>query len=190
MIMSTTPATLERIYTVPLREAFDVPRFKRTPRAIKILRAFIERHMKAHGMKIVLSQALNEHLWARSIQKPPRRVKVRLVSESGVVNAYLADEKETEAKKKEKAAKASAAKTARKEESAKKKAAVSAAKAPVKAVSAEVKKTSAATPASKHQEHVSAPHTHDKVTPAHAHTTHATGGEVKGGKHTERKEKK
>ncbi|RJS67998.1 hypothetical protein CW680_00760, partial [Candidatus Bathyarchaeota archaeon] len=36
----------ERIYTVPLREAWRSPRQRRAPRAIRILRSFIERHMK------------------------------------------------------------------------------------------------------------------------------------------------
>ena len=70
-----------------------MPRNKRVPRAVKILRAFIARHMKADGEKIALSEALNKHLWRSSIQKPPRRVKVRLIKEEGSRHAYLADEK-------------------------------------------------------------------------------------------------
>ncbi|MEW6035379.1 MAG: 50S ribosomal protein L31e, partial [Candidatus Micrarchaeota archaeon] len=94
-------AKLERIYTVPLGEAYEAVRRKRTPRAVKILREFIGRHMKADGERIVLSQALNTHLWVRSIQKPPRRVKVRLIKDEGFVRAYLADEKVEEPKKKD-----------------------------------------------------------------------------------------
>jgi large subunit ribosomal protein L31e len=93
-------AKLERIYTVPLGDAYETVRNKRTPRAVKILRAFITRHMKADGMRILLSGGLNSHLWARSIQKPPKRVKVRLIKDDGTVRAYLADEK-IEAPKKE-----------------------------------------------------------------------------------------
>ena len=93
---------LERIYTVPLGDAYEVPRNKRVPRAVKILRAFIARHMKADGEKIALSEALNKHLWRSSIQKPPRRVKVRLIKEEGSIHAYLADEKIEEKKKEEK----------------------------------------------------------------------------------------
>lgn len=89
---------LERIYTVPLGEAYEQTRNKRVPRAIKILREFIGRHMKADGEKILLSEALNKSLWVRSIQKPPRRVKVRLVKDEGVIRAYLPDEKAEEKK--------------------------------------------------------------------------------------------
>jgi large subunit ribosomal protein L31e len=94
-------AKLERIYTVPLGDAYETVRNKRTPRAVKILRAFIERHMKSDGARILLSENLNSHLWVRSIQKPPRRVKVRLIKDEGVVRAYLADEKIAEPKKKD-----------------------------------------------------------------------------------------
>lgn len=92
---------LERIYTVPLGDAYDVSRNKRVPRAVKILRAFIARHMKADGEKVTLSEALNKHLWRGSIQRPPRRVKVRLIKDEGFIRAYLADEKIEPPKKKE-----------------------------------------------------------------------------------------
>lgn len=92
---------LERLYTVPLGDAYETIRNKRVPRAVKILRTFIGRHMKADGEKITLSNALNTYLWKRSIQKPPRRVKVRLVKDEGFIRAYLADEKIEEPKKKE-----------------------------------------------------------------------------------------
>ncbi len=92
-------AKLERIYTVPLGDAYETVRRKRTPRAVKILREFIGRHMKADGERILLSGGLNSFLWAKSIQKPPRRVKVRLIKDEGVIRAYLADEKVEEPKK-------------------------------------------------------------------------------------------
>jgi large subunit ribosomal protein L31e len=91
---------LERIYTVPLREAYEAVRYKRTPRAVKLLRAFMKRHMKADGERITISAALNDYLWMRSIKKPPRKVKVRLVKDAGFIRAYLADEKIIEPKKK------------------------------------------------------------------------------------------
>jgi len=92
-------AKLERIYTVPLGEAYEAVRNRRVPKAVKILREFAARHMK--GERVVLSEALNKHLWQKSIQKPPRRVKVRLIKEDGMINAYLADEKVEEKPKKE-----------------------------------------------------------------------------------------
>jgi len=77
----------EREYTIPLRRAWIAPRWKRTPRAIRIVRAFIQRHMKAE--KVVISPELNELIWARGIKKPPRRVRVKAVKdEEGVVTIY------------------------------------------------------------------------------------------------------
>ncbi|MFH0737537.1 MAG: 50S ribosomal protein L31e [Candidatus Micrarchaeota archaeon] len=90
---------LERIYTIPLRKAYETVRRKRVPRAVKILREFIGRHMKADGERILISKGLNAHLWVRSIMKPPRRVKVRLIKDEGVIRAYLHDEKIEEPKK-------------------------------------------------------------------------------------------
>ena len=91
---------LERVYTVPLGDAYEAVRYKRTSRAVKLLRAFIARHMKQEDERITISAALNEHLWQRSIKKPPRRVKVRLVKDAGFIRAYLSDEKVVEPKKK------------------------------------------------------------------------------------------
>jgi len=93
---------LERIYTVPLGEAYEAIRNKRAGKAVKILREFAGRHMKAEEEDVALSMALNEFIWKRSIQKPPRKVKVRLIKENGKVKAYLADEKIEEPKKEDK----------------------------------------------------------------------------------------
>lgn len=112
-------AKLERIYTVPLGGAYEAVRRKRVPTAVKMLRAFITRHMKAAGERIVISQALNTSLWGRSIQKPPRKVKVRLIKEDGSIRAYLADEKIEEPKKAEKKDEKKAEKREEKKEPAK-----------------------------------------------------------------------
>lgn len=84
---------LERIYTIPLGKAYESARNKRAPKAIKILRDFAVKHMKAEDGNVFLSEALNKYIWQRSIQKPPRKVKVRLIKDEGAVSAYLADEK-------------------------------------------------------------------------------------------------
>lgn len=83
----------ERIYTVPLGDAFEAIRNKRAPRAVKIVKEFVARNMKATGEQILISNALNSYIWERSIQKPPRRVKIRVIKTEGKINAYLHDEK-------------------------------------------------------------------------------------------------
>ena len=90
---------LERIYMVPLAAAFEYKRTNRVPRAVKVLRQFISRHMKTEIDSVLLSNALNSKLWERSIQKPPRRVKVRAIRKEGVTHVYLPDEATEDEKK-------------------------------------------------------------------------------------------
>jgi large subunit ribosomal protein L31e len=79
----------ERIYTIPFRKVWATPRGKRSPRASRMLRDFVRRHMKTEDVEI--SNEVNEELWARSIKKPPREIKVRLVKDKeGRVIVYPA----------------------------------------------------------------------------------------------------
>ncbi len=68
----------ERVFTVPLRKAFLKERTKRAKKAIEIIRQFLERHMKG---EVRIGASINESVWARGIQKPPRRVRVHAVKE-------------------------------------------------------------------------------------------------------------
>lgn len=96
----------ERFYTIPLRKAWLMARRKRAPRAMRIIRSFVEKHMKIGATKaeeketdeeeeeerLIISAELNEKIWARGIQKPPRRIKVRVVKDSeGTVTVYPAE---------------------------------------------------------------------------------------------------
>ena len=79
----------ERLYTIPFRKVWATPRGKRTPRASRMLREFVKRHMKVENVEI--SNEVNEELWARGIRKPPREIKVRLVKDKeGRVIVYSA----------------------------------------------------------------------------------------------------
>jgi large subunit ribosomal protein L31e len=69
----------ERILTIPLRKAWDLPRTKRVPGAIRIIRTFVQRHMRAEPEDIWIDPRVNEELWARGIQKPPRRIKIKAI---------------------------------------------------------------------------------------------------------------
>jgi len=66
----------ERVYVVPLRDAYRAPLTKRAKVAIRIVREFAKRHTKADVVKI--SPEVNEVVWARGIKHPPRRIKVRI----------------------------------------------------------------------------------------------------------------
>ena len=81
----------ERIYTVPLRRAYWTgSRLRRSNRAVRILRKFVERHMKPE--EIVILAEVNEKIWSRGIQKPPRRIRIRATKNSdNLVRVYLAE---------------------------------------------------------------------------------------------------
>jgi ribosomal protein L31E len=106
-------ATLERIYTIPLGDAYEAVRNKRGKRAIALIRAFALRHMKAAGAKI--SEGVNSLVLRDSIQKPPRRIKVRIAKgDDSVAKVWLIGEEEK--------AKENAEKRKKEEEERKKKA--------------------------------------------------------------------
>lgn len=139
-------ANLERIYTIPLGDAYMRVRNKRGKRAVAFARAFALRHMKAASVKV--SEGVNSLILRDGIQKPPRRIKVRIVKgDDGVAKIWLIGEEEklkveSEARKKaEEAAKKEAEKKAedKKKEEAKKAASGSASavqKAPASAPAA------------------------------------------------------
>jgi len=80
----------ERIYTIPLRRAWISPRKKRAPRAVRIVKSFIQRHMKPEA--IVVSNEVNERLWNRGIEKPPRKIRIRASKDKeGRVTLHLAE---------------------------------------------------------------------------------------------------
>lgn len=78
----------ERVYTIPLSKARKGPRTKWAKKAIRYLREYMQRHFKPEYL--VISQEVNEKIWERGIQKPPRKLKVRATKNSdGLVVVYL-----------------------------------------------------------------------------------------------------
>ena len=62
--------------------------------AIRIIRQFTTRHMKANEVKI--ERGVNELIWSRGITNPPRRIKLEMErDEDGVVSVRLAPEAES-----------------------------------------------------------------------------------------------
>ena len=87
----------ERIYTVPLSEAYSAVRGKRARKAVKVLKMFASRHMKVDIDNVKISAGVNSLIWSHGIQKPPRKIKVKMVKEkeddAEVVKVMLLDEK-------------------------------------------------------------------------------------------------
>jgi large subunit ribosomal protein L31e len=93
----------ERYYTIPLQKALVRPPKKRAPRAMQIIKIFVTKHMKLE-MKVseeeeeeelphlIVSKEVNEKVWERGIEKPPRRIKTRVTKDKdGDVTIYLAE---------------------------------------------------------------------------------------------------
>jgi large subunit ribosomal protein L31e len=79
----------ERIYVIPLAKARKGPRNKWAKKSIRFLRDFMTRHFKPESL--VISQEVNEKIWERGIQKPPRKLKVRVTKNiDGLCVVYLA----------------------------------------------------------------------------------------------------
>lgn len=95
----TEMADLERIYVVPFSKAYDGSRSVRSRKAVKILREFMCRHMKAKEDEVAISTGVNELIWARGMQKPPRKIKVRALKKDGRTLVMLMEEKPEEVAK-------------------------------------------------------------------------------------------
>jgi large subunit ribosomal protein L31e len=93
----------EQTYTIPLSRAWIMPPNKRTPRAMRILKSFIVKNMKLEEKqkheegeeeelkRLIISNEVNERIWRRSIEKPPRKLRVRAAKDKdGNVTVYLA----------------------------------------------------------------------------------------------------
>jgi large subunit ribosomal protein L31e len=92
----------ERIYTVPLGKCWVVPSNRRAPRAMRMIRSFVVKHMKLERRvegeeeeepkKLVISNEVNERVWGKGIQKPPRKIRIRAAKDKeGNVTVYLAE---------------------------------------------------------------------------------------------------
>ena len=80
--------TTERIYTIPLRNAKNVARTIRAPKAIRLVKEFLQKHMKSE--EIIIDASINEKIWERGIKKIPSKVKVKAVKDDdGIVKATL-----------------------------------------------------------------------------------------------------
>jgi large subunit ribosomal protein L31e len=91
----------EKFYTISLGKAWIAVPKKRAPRAMKMIKDYVKRHMKFEAReeeeeeepkRLVISNEVNERVWIRGIQKPPRKVRVRAAKDKdGNVTVYLAE---------------------------------------------------------------------------------------------------
>jgi len=92
----------ERFFTVPLGKCWVVPSNKRAPRAMQMIRSFVVKHMKfgrrvegeeeEEPKRLVISGEVNERVWGRGIERPPRKIRIRAAKDKeGNVTVYLAE---------------------------------------------------------------------------------------------------
>ena len=94
----------ERFYTIPLGKAWLMPPNKRAPKAMRIIKDFVKRHMKLEARRegaeeeesetkrLIISNEVNEKVWSRGIEKPPRKIRIRATKDKdGNVTVYLAE---------------------------------------------------------------------------------------------------
>jgi len=84
---------VERVYTIGLRQKMKrYPRWLRAKKAVKYVRNFLSRHMKAEPENIKIDASVNEKIWERGGKKVPARIRVRAVKfDDGIVEVELVE---------------------------------------------------------------------------------------------------
>ncbi len=83
----------EKIMNIPLRRAKNDPSSKRASVAMKEIRDYVSRHMKVPKEDIWIDSSTNEMVWSRGIQKPPSKIKVKVIKfEDGIVEVSVPSE--------------------------------------------------------------------------------------------------
>ena len=84
-------ATLERIYTIPLRKTWvKVRRVARAKKCIRIIKEYVRKHTKAKEVSI--SQNVSREIWHSGPKKPPAKITVKVVVTEGKANVRLPGE--------------------------------------------------------------------------------------------------
>ena len=80
---------IKREYIIPLRRGFlNTPRYKRTNKAVRVLKEFLIKNMKSQNIRI--GPRLNLILWKDGMRNPPAKVKVTVTKDKeGIVRAEL-----------------------------------------------------------------------------------------------------
>lgn len=65
------------IYTIPLKRIYWGRRRNRADRAIRLIRKFVARHF--HVDQVIIDPSVNEYIWSRGREKPPRRITIRVI---------------------------------------------------------------------------------------------------------------
>ncbi len=85
-------------YIIPLDRVYWGRRRNRAPRAVRLVREFASRHFGVD--RVLISDKVNKLIWSRGLEKPPRRIRVKIVrrgeEEEKYVYVLLPDEEPPE----------------------------------------------------------------------------------------------
>ncbi len=83
----------EKIMNIPLRRTKNDPTSKRASVAMREIREHVSRHLKVPSEDIWIDSSTNEMIWKRGIQKPPSKIKVKVIKfEDGIVEVSIPSE--------------------------------------------------------------------------------------------------
>ena len=79
----------EQIYTINLgKQLKNTPRWRRSRRAMNIIRNYLKKHMKAEKVKI--GKSITESVWKRGDQKPPSKIRIKaILTDEDIVKAEI-----------------------------------------------------------------------------------------------------
>lgn len=83
----------EKLINISLKKIKKASRKSRAEKAINQTRNELTKHFDSPEDKIYLDNSINEKIWERGIENPPREIRVRARKfEDGVVEAEIAEE--------------------------------------------------------------------------------------------------
>jgi large subunit ribosomal protein L31e len=65
--------------TISLREIVYVSRKRRSSAAVSLLRKKVARFAKVPSEKVWIDDSVNKFIWKRGIEKPPRKLRVKIL---------------------------------------------------------------------------------------------------------------
>jgi len=98
---------IEREFTIGLQKTYDIPKPRRANKAMATLKDFAYKHFRTKRKDVLISNQVNETIWEKGRENPPRKIEVKIVFTEGKANIFLKKEKvkiQKEEKKEEKKA--------------------------------------------------------------------------------------
>ncbi len=69
----------EAEYVINLGRIYSTRRTGRAPRAVRYVRDWVAR--KTHAEEVLIDESVNKEIWRQGIEKPPRRIEVKIIVE-------------------------------------------------------------------------------------------------------------